>query len=84
MSVYELTQASVWRPTQTSAGVWTWCIDFAGNCESEGHQLGILGMIPSCGDVLLSLNDSGLLCKVPDLAYASYACLNFFYGKDPY
>ena len=34
-------------------------------------------MIPSCRDVLLSLNNSGL-CKVPDLDYASYACLNIF------
>ena len=60
------------------------CIDFAGNYENEGHQLGILEVIPSCGDVLLSLDDSGLSCKVLDLAYASYACLNFFCRKDPF
>ena len=62
----------------------TRCIDFAGNCEGKGHQLGILEAIPSHGDVFLSLNNTGLLCKVPDLAYASYACLNFFCRKDPF
>ena len=42
-----------------------------------------LGAISSCGDVLLSLNDSGLSSKVPNMAYASYACLNFVWRKDP-
>ena len=84
MSFYELTQTSVWRPTQTSVGFGLGVFILLEIDGGEGHQLGISGTIPFCGDVLSSLNDSGLLCKVPDLAYASYACLNFFCRKDPY